>query len=52
MMRVDEEGASKAKSLKTLREVEAQMNELAEDLDAEKGENSYSLHNGFKLSLK
>ena len=36
-MRVDEEGASKAKSLKTLREVEAQMNELAEDLDAEKG---------------
>ena len=36
MMRVDEEGASKAKSLKTLREVEAQMNELAEDLDAEK----------------
>ena len=37
MMRVDEEGASKAKSLKTLREVEAQMNELAEDLDAEKG---------------
>merc|ERR1711935_1222677 len=32
----DEEGASKAKSLKTLREVEAQMNEVTEDLDAEK----------------
>ena len=37
MMRVDEEGALKAKSLKTLREVEAQMNELTEDLEAEKG---------------
>ena len=36
MMRVDEEGAAKAKSLKTLREVEAQMNELSEDLEAEK----------------
>ena len=35
-MRVDEEGAAKAKSLKTLREVEAQMNELQEDLEAEK----------------
>ena len=41
MMRVDEEGASKAKSLKTLREVEAQMNELAEDLDAEKGKKEF-----------
>ena len=37
MMRVDEEGASKAKSLKTLREVEAQMAELTEDLESEKG---------------
>ena len=36
MMRVDEEGAAKAKSLKTLREVEAQLTEVQEDLDAEK----------------
>ena len=36
MMRVDEEGAAKAKALKTLREVEAQLTEVGEDLDAEK----------------
>lgn len=36
MMRVDEEGAAKAKALKNLREVEAQLNEVQEDLEAEK----------------
>ena len=36
MMKVDEESALKAKAQKQLRELEAQMNELGEDLEAEK----------------
>ena len=36
MMRINEEGAAKAKAQKTLSEVEAQMSELQEDLDSEK----------------
>merc|ERR1739847_235346 len=36
MMKVDDELAAKGKALKSLREVEAQLNEVQEDLDAEK----------------
>ena len=35
-MKVDDELAAKGKALKSLREVEAQLNEVQEDLDAEK----------------
>merc|ERR1712102_99968 len=35
-MKVDEEAAGKANALKALREVESQLSEVAEDLEAEK----------------
>lgn len=40
MVRVDEEGASKASAQKALRELESQLTELQEDLEAEKAARS------------
>lgn len=40
MVRVDEEGAGKASSQKALRELESQLTELQEDLEAEKAARS------------
>lgn len=40
MVRVDEEGAQKAQSQKALRELESQLAELQEDLEAEKAARS------------